>query len=92
VIGLRDRPSRLYLSDKRACGHRGAVSTIPFEAIHHIRLAILLSERVESRPGEKVHIAVMDASLFAMVGSGKNSGRSMNTLSPVQRLASQQRI
>jgi uncharacterized protein YbjT (DUF2867 family) len=46
-----------------------AISKIPFRAIHIFRPSILVGNRRESRPGERIGIAAMKFFSFLMVGS-----------------------
>jgi uncharacterized protein YbjT (DUF2867 family) len=46
-----------------------SISKLPFRAIHFFRPSILVGERRESRPGERIGIAAMKFFSFLMVGS-----------------------
>ncbi len=46
-----------------------AVAKLPFDAVHIFRPSFLLGERKESRPGEKIGIALMKSLSFMLVSS-----------------------
>ena len=65
-VGADPAAGNFYLSVKGETEQ--AVSALPFQAVHIFRPSILAGARSESRPGEKIGIALARAIEFAMVG------------------------
>jgi uncharacterized protein YbjT (DUF2867 family) len=65
-VGANPAADNFYLSVKGET--EKAVSALPFQAVHIFRPSILVGDRSESRPAEKIGIALARAFEFAMVG------------------------
>jgi uncharacterized protein YbjT (DUF2867 family) len=65
-VGANPATGNFYLSVKGETER--AVSALPFQAVHIFRPSILVGERSESRPAEKIGIALARAFEFALVG------------------------
>jgi uncharacterized protein YbjT (DUF2867 family) len=63
-----DPNSRIFYSRVKGETEQ-AISRLPFRAIHIFRPSILIGDRRESRPGERIGIAAMKFFSFLMVGS-----------------------
>ncbi len=65
-VGASPTADNFYLSVKGET--ENAVSALPFHAVHIFRPSILVGARSESRPAEKIGVALARAFGFAMVG------------------------